>query len=26
MKHIYKAISAFQKEVPVIHKGTTGYG
>jgi len=26
MKHIYKAISDFQKEVPVIHKGTTGYG
>lgn len=26
MKHIYKAISEFQKEVPVIHKGTTGYG
>jgi ERF superfamily len=24
--NIYKAISAFQKEVPVIHKGTTGYG
>lgn len=26
MKNIYKAISDFQKEVPVIHKGTTGYG
>jgi hypothetical protein len=23
--NIYKAISAFQKEVPVIHKGTQGY-
>jgi hypothetical protein len=26
MKHIYKAISEFQKEVPVIHKATQGYG
>ena len=26
MKAIFKAISDFQKEVPVIHKGTTGYG
>ena len=26
MKGIFKAISDFQKEVPVIHKGTTGYG
>lgn len=26
MKHIYKAISGFQKEVPVIHKASTGYG
>lgn len=26
MKAIYKAISNFQQEVPVIHKGTTGYG
>lgn len=26
MKNIYKAISNFQKEVPVIHKATTGYG
>lgn len=25
MKHIYQAISDFQKEVPVIHKGTQGY-
>jgi hypothetical protein len=26
MKNIYKAIADFQQEVPVIHKGTTGYG
>jgi hypothetical protein len=26
MKNIYKAIAGFQQEVPVIHKGTTGYG
>lgn len=26
MKSIYKAISDFQKEVPVIHKSTQGYG
>ena len=26
MKHIFKALSAFQKECPVIHKGTQGYG
>jgi ERF superfamily len=26
MKHIYKALANFQQEVPVIHKGTTGYG
>jgi len=26
MKNIYKAISNFQQEVPVIHKGSTGYG
>jgi hypothetical protein len=26
MKNIYKAIAEFQQEVPVIHKGTTGYG
>lgn len=26
MKNIYKALAAFQQEVPVIHKGTTGYG
>ena len=26
MKNIYKALANFQQEVPVIHKGTTGYG
>jgi len=26
MKELYKALAAFQQEVPVIHKGTTGYG
>lgn len=26
MKNLYKALSAFQQEVPVIHKGTQGYG
>lgn len=26
MKHIYKALANFQQEVPVIHKGTSGYG
>ena len=26
MKNLLKALSGFQKEVPVIHKGTQGYG
>jgi hypothetical protein len=26
MKNIFKSLSAFQKECPVIHKGTSGYG
>lgn len=26
MKNLYKALAAFQQEVPVIHKGTSGYG
>ena len=26
MKNIYKALADFQQEVPVIHKGTAGYG
>lgn len=26
MKNIFKSLSAFQKECPVIHKGTQGYG
>lgn len=26
MKKIYKALSDFQQEVPVIHQGSTGYG
>jgi len=26
MKHLFTALAAFQQEVPVIHKGTTGYG
>jgi len=26
MKNIYKALAQFQQEVPVIHKGTQGYG
>lgn len=26
MKNIYKALANFQQEVPVIHKGTKGYG
>lgn len=26
MKHLFKALAAFQQEVPVIHKGTQGYG
>jgi len=26
MKNLFKALSAFQNEVPVIHKGTKGYG
>ena len=26
MKNIYKALAAFQQEVPVIFKGTSGYG
>ena len=26
MKNIYKALADFQQEVPVIHKGTQGYG
>lgn len=25
-KNIYKALAAFQQEVPIIHKGTQGYG
>jgi len=26
MKTLYKALAEFQQEVPVIHKGTSGYG
>ena len=26
MKNLYKALAAFQQEVPIIHKGTQGYG
>lgn len=26
MKNIYKALAAFQQEVPIIHKDTSGYG
>ena len=26
MKHLFKALAAFQQECPVIHKGTEGYG
>jgi len=26
MTNLYKALAAFQQEVPVIHKGTQGYG
>ena len=26
LKNIYKALADFQQEVPVIHKGTQGYG
>lgn len=26
MKNLYKALAAFQQDVPVIHKGTSGYG
>lgn len=26
MKNIYKSLAGFQQEVPVIHKGTQGYG
>ena len=26
MKHLFKALAAFQQEAPVIHKGTKGYG
>ena len=26
MKNLYKALAGFQQEVPVIHKGTSGYG
>lgn len=26
MKNLFKALSEFQQEVPVIHKGTQGYG
>ena len=26
MKNIYKALANFQQEVPIIHKGTAGYG
>jgi hypothetical protein len=26
MKNLYKALAAFQQQVPVIHKGTQGYG
>ena len=26
MKHLYKALATFQQSVPVIHKGSEGYG
>ena len=26
MKHLFKALAAFQQEAPVIHKGTKGFG
>ena len=26
MKHLFRALADFQQEVPVIHKGTQGYG
>ena len=26
MKNLFKALATFQQEVPVIHKGTSGYG
>jgi hypothetical protein len=26
MKHLFTALAAFQQEVPVIHKGTQGFG
>lgn len=26
MKHLFKALAAFQQEVPTIHKGTQGFG
>jgi hypothetical protein len=26
MKHLFKSLASFQQEVPVIHKGTQGYG
>ena len=26
MKNLFKNLAAFQQEVPVIHKGTQGYG
>lgn len=26
MKNLFKALAAFQQEVPIIHKGTEGYG
>ena len=26
MKNLFKALAAFQQEVPTIHKGTQGYG
>ena len=26
MKNLFKALAAFQQEVPVIHKGTQGFG
>ena len=26
MKHLFKALAAFQQDCPIIHKGTQGYG
>ena len=26
MKNLFKALADFQQEVPIIHKGTSGYG